>query len=199
MKIFFKAAALLVLTVTASHAYVEEKDTVTKKWDVGLGAGRVGGMGVSVRRWFDPKNALQINFVPFYWEEKYPADSDDDYYSDSRDSGYANTGFLSLGALYLHRLGEYNGFYLTSFGGGSYTATFHNGDYWTSSYSGSNVEHHVRKTVEGTAALGGGLGGGFEFWRLDASVLIGLAGSYDLAKETKRLGPSLDVAIHFHL
>ena len=201
MKTFLKASTLFVLiAATVSHSYVEEQDTIPRKWDVGLAAGKIGGSGISVRRWLDPKNSIQLNFVPFYTEEKYPADSDDDYYSNHRDSGYANTGFLSVGALYLHRLGEYNGLFLSSFGGASYTARFEKSDFYTSSnYYGNNVEHHVRNSVKGTAALGGGFGGGFEFWRIDISLLLGIAGAYDLAKETKSLTPSADLSIHFHL
>ena len=201
MKTFLKASTLLVLVAASlSHGYVEERDTVPRKYDIGLAVGKIGGSGISVRRWLDPKNSIQINFAPFYTEEKYPADSDDDYYSDSRDSGYSNTGFLSLGALYLHRLGEYNGLFLTSFAGGSYTARFEKSDFYTSSYYyGTDVEHHVRNSVKGTAALGGGLGGGYEFWRIDISLLLGIAGAYDLAKETKSLTPSADLSIHFHL
>ena len=200
MKTFLKASALLVLVaVTASHAYVEERDTIPRKYDIGLAVGKIGGSGISVRRWLDPKNSIQLNFVPFYTEEKYPADSDDDYYSDRRDSGYANTGFLSLGALYLHRLSEYNGLFLSTFAGGSYTARFEKSDFYSSTYYGNNVEHHVRNTVKGAAALGGGLGGGFEFWRIDISLLLGIAAAYDLAKETKSLTPSADLSIHFHL
>jgi hypothetical protein len=191
MKTLLKSFTLTALAATA--AFSADRDTTSAKYDIGVAAGMVGGVGLSVRRWFGEKDALQLNFAPFYIESKYPEDDDGTYFNE-RVSGYSNTGFISLGGLYLHRIAEFNGLTFSTFGGGSYTGLFDNWDYTT-----ADGDRHVNKSTRGSISAGGGFGGGIEVWRFDAMVMVGIIGAYDLENETKRLTPSIDVGLHFRL
>ena len=187
-----------LLLLGAASAFAEGRDTAYSAYDVGVAVGMVGGSGLSVRRWIGPKDAIQINFAPFYMEEKYPGDGGG--YYPSRDSGYSHTGFLSIGALYLHRVAEFNGLSFSGYGGASYTALYHRDDYYeTDSYYGTPVDHTVRNSLKGNVSLGGGVGASIEFWRFEATALLGLAGAYDLERKTKQLTPALDLGVHFRL
>jgi hypothetical protein len=195
MRIPKRFLALFLSIVPA--AFASDRDTSFSHYDVGIAVGMIGGSGLSVKRWIGPKDAIQINFAPYYLEEKYPGDGQD--YYPTRDSGYSNSGFLSLGALYLHRIGDFNGLFFTSYGGGNYTAYYHKEDFYTTTYYGGSTDHQVRNTLRGNVALGGGLGVGIEFWRFEASALLGLEGAYDLDRKTRQLTPALDLGVHFKL
>lgn len=165
-------------------------------WDLGMGAGMVGGGGVSLRRWSEGGHGLQINFAPFYWEEKYPEDGD--MYYNNRVSGSSYDAFLSLGALYMKRIASLSNVSIFPYGGGNYTASYSGGTYEEELYTGATVQRSGTKR-SGTFALGGGMGAGIGFWRLEASILLGLRGAYDIEKETRSITPAIDAGIHFRL
>ncbi len=188
------AAMILIaafLTVTSTPVFGETGEG--GKYSIGFGAGLTGGFGLSFKYWIDEKSALQINFLPLYFEEKYPEDGD--YYFDPRISGYSNEGMISLGALYKHELGSAQsmGLSVFTYGGGNWLGIFNNKDYRTETrIVKSNETRHI-------SSAGGGFGGTLTIWRIELSGMLGFFGSYDAFSGTKSLLPSIDAAAHFRL
>jgi hypothetical protein len=166
-------------------------------YDVGVAAGMVGGGGLSVRRWTESGHGLQLNFLPFYVEEKYPADGED--YFNKRVSGSSYDAYISLGGLYMKRIAKLGGIQIFPFGGAHYSAAYAGGTYEEETFSGGTVTRSGTKRT-GVLAVGGGMGASVAFWRLmEYSMMLGMRGAYDLKSETRALTPSIDIALHFRI
>lgn len=194
----FALAALLAAAVSAQ----EPESPAKPVWEVGGALGMVGASGFSVKRWLGEKNALQLNFIPGYKEEKYPRDNDSRY--PTRDSGWANKGFINLGALYQRYLRDDNTGFLVYAGAGC-VLVFDNANYHTtrSQYTDSGyVDATGRVTRNADRAhlsAGTGFGRTFTLWRLQWTTMVGVRGGYDFSNRTKELGPAIDASVHYRL
>jgi hypothetical protein len=189
-----RLVALLLAASTCAQAQLFSQPPPREgtTYDVGLAGGMVGGTLLSVRRWTESGHGLQLNFLPYYYEEKYPADGD--IYFDRRVSGSSYDAYISIGGLYMKRIARLGDVYVFPYGGGNYSAVYSGGNYTEESGA---VRSGTKRS--GVFALGGGMGAGIGFWRLEASAMLGMRGAYDLKTETRRLTPAIDVALHFRI
>jgi hypothetical protein len=186
------ALVLAASTCVQAQLFSQPPPRTGTTYDVGLAAGMVGGTLLSVRRWTESGHGLQLNFLPFYYEESYPTDGD--FYYDKRVSGSSYDAFISIGGLYMKRMAKLGDVYVFPYGGGNYSAAYSGGTYTEES---GTVRSGTKRT--GTFALGGGMGAGISFWRLEASAMLGMRGAYDLKTETRRLTPAFDLGLHFRI
>lgn len=191
----FFQSAMLALLLTLGTGRAQDSASSGFSYSIGLGAGLTGGLGVSAEKIFARKHTLRVNFAPFYWEEKYPEDGDNDIY-ESKDSGYSKTGFLSLGLLYQYEMAAVRAFHFSTFAGGNYMGIYEDEDYYeTSPYLSSS--RRVKKYKEQNIfTLGFGFGAGVRFWRIRMTAYPGIRASYDVTRDIKSVTPSIDVGAH---
>ena len=187
---------MFVVALVAGTWAAQADEGSGKHYSVGAAAGMTGGSGVSVRIPLNPQSDLQLNFLPYYSEKRYPKD-DDGFSTATRDSGYANFGIVNLGALYQRRLADLDPFRVFAYGGGNYMGVYHKEDYYYSDYSESGRE--TRNYLRSLLTAGAGLGGGIRAWRFEATAMLGFLVVRDFHDETTNLVPSIDVALHFEL
>ncbi len=188
----------------------EEKEersysTITRKRYsnyLGLAGGTTTGFGLSYRKWIRNSWAFQINLLPYYREKKY--DDDDDYYDD-RDSGFYDTGNLSLGLTYLKKIidGKYVRFLFysganldTDYKKYNYYYTDRKWDQSLQIYVDSLI-HRSGKEVENTISIGAGAGCEWYVWRIAFHCMAGLMVDYAIEAESLGVGPTVEAGVHF--
>jgi len=206
---------LLILFVAVSLC-IAESDTSESAYSratqkrysnyLGLAGGYTSGFGISFRKWFTDKWAFQVNFFPWYQENKYPEDDDSydgNYSSTYRDSGYFNEGFGSLGILLLRSLAEGKYLRFVCYSGTNIFIKYSKYNYTTvtEKWSGNGYTqtkgHESGRDWENTVTIGGGCGPEFYVWRFGFHCMIGLQANYEFTKEVKNVGPSVEGGVHF--
>lgn len=132
------------------------------KYNIGMGAGFVTGVGISYRQW-GGKYGFQINCAPFYNEDEF-----------------AKKIWLSLGVTGLRMIREAK--FVNLFG---YVGVHYFYDYYRSkrnmfSDDSSSVIPIGNNSVYKTVFIGGGPGIDIHFWKLSLNIMFGLKLQTDL-------------------
>jgi len=192
MKKAFAAVLVLSLLCVAEESMNQPPH---QKYTIGLAAGMVGGYGLSFQRWSKNNWGAQFNLLPFYYEEKYSEDED----RWSRKDGYSKSGKLVSGLLLFKTISEIRMTRIVLFGGSSLDFDYLNEHYLGHNYSTYTDEWVNNYKTSYDISAGGGIGGIYREWKLSFSVLLGIVGAYNITHDLKRLWPSIDVGVHFHL
>jgi hypothetical protein len=171
---------------------------------VGAGAGLSSGAGLSYKKWFEKKWALQVNLLPFYYQENFKPGGNNDTYRHN-DSGFHDYGLFSLGLAYQRLITRLQDFRILSFVSAAYNGSYDKGDYYYTeerweSAAGDYVDYHghtVKNDMEHRLAVGGGFGGEIFLWRFSLMAATGICAGYNFSDETVRITPTIEGSIHF--
>jgi hypothetical protein len=173
---------------------------------IGIAGGFTSGYGLSLRKWFDNKWGLQLTLFPLYMQEK-KGTLDDQPLSDS---GYSNSGQLSLGVLYLRKLTDFRFGRVTYYAGGNVLMFYNKYDYYSQEWDGKydtmgrytpsyKLIHNTGKDFTKEITLGTGAGSEFYIWRFALHILLGLRASYELEHKNFTVMPTIEGGVQFRL
>ena len=169
---------------------------------LGIAAGLTTGYGISYRKWIKNSWGFQINLLPFYREKKYDGD---DFNSYDRDSGFYDTGDLSLGLTFLKKISDAKYIRFLFYSGANLHTTYEKYDYydtrsvWSSPHNTyiDSVVHRSGKDIENKISIGVGAGCEWYVWRFAFHCMVGLMGAYAIEPKSYEVGPSIEGGIHF--
>lgn len=207
-----KKALIILLSTFITSAIAENDSTpskyssiTSKKYDnyIGVSGGMITGFGISVKKWITNKSGIQINFFPYYQENKYPDQNNYDYMYASRDSGFSDNGTFSIGLTYLRNLADAKYIRFLVYVGSNAFIEYEKYDYyetqgtWNNDHYTNTIVHLAAKNVKTTFAGGGGFGAEWYVWRFAFNAMVGLRGTYNIYNDAKGIEPSIEGGVHF--
>lgn len=177
-------------------------------WQLGFAAGGSTGYGLSVRKWFGEKNAVQLNLAPYVSRTNYPEEGQSLPEGYPQDEGFVLDANVSVGLTWLHEIYQYRmddirELKLLSYvaGSGYFSIEQQQMDRWRFAPGDDKIPtdkyYDDYRREEKELTLGGGAAVEFSIWRFSAILGLGLGGWYEAVSENFGVSGDAHIGTHF--
>lgn len=177
-------------------------------WQLGFAAGGSTGYGLSVRKWFGEKNALQLNLAPYVSRTNYPEEGQIVPEGYPQDEGFVLEANVSVGLAWFHEVYQYRmddmrELKLLSYvaGSGYFSIEQQQMDRWRMAPGNDRIPtekyYDDYRREEQEYSLGAGVATEFSVWRFSAILGLGLGGWYEAVSENFGVSGDAHIGTHF--
>lgn len=186
-------------------------------WQVGFGAGMASGYGLSVRKWFGAKDGLQLNIAPYVSRTNHPEEEVTAPEGYPLDSGFVLEASVSVGLTWFHELDHYRfdddrDMRLLSYVAGSAFLSIEQQQMnrWRPLEPGKSARSEIvymgqdyglsyddYRHDERSFRLGAGAAAEMSFWKISATLGLGLGAWYESVSEDFGVAGDIQVGAHY--